>query len=310
MRVQRLQRHASRQYACFTFGQARAAGYPERTIEWLVAQAHWHELAPNVFCAAPRGKGSWQQWLMALTLAVDGVAFGQSAAALYGLLPPPKQPEVLVVRKHRNRLGTGVHSTRSLPATDVAKVAGIPATMPARTIIDAAATLSNAAVVRLVDKAVVTGRTRPETLWRRAAELQNSKRPGCRKVLEALSSQHPALVSARNEWEAQLLRLIAGVGLPAPVPNYALVLNGQRRFLDVAWPEYMVDLEFDGFEPHMVRAVFDDDRVRQNSLVAAGWTVFRITSRILEEDPSGVLAAIKSTIKTRGHENRNILRIA
>jgi very-short-patch-repair endonuclease len=104
--------------------------------------------------------------------------------------------------------------------------------------------------------------------------------------------------------------MVDEAGLPDPVPNHGLVLDGQRRFLDVAWPEHMVVLEFDGYEPHMVRAVFDDDRVRQNSLVAAGWTVFRVTSRMLEDDPRGVLGALATTIGSRGHENRHMCRIS
>jgi hypothetical protein len=125
-----------------------------------------------------------------------------------------------------------------------------------------------------------------------------------------LASQHPSLFAARNDWEAQVLRLVAEAGLPQPVPNYRVVLGGQPRFLDVAWPDFLVDLEFDGFEPHMVRAVFDDDRVRQNALVAGGWTVFRVTSRMLEDDPGRVIAAIKTAIETGGHVDRKMLRTA
>jgi very-short-patch-repair endonuclease len=90
--------------------------------------------------------------------------------------------------------------------------------------------------------------------------------------------------------------------LPLPTPNLAVVVDGQLRLLDVAWGDFMIDLEFDGFDPHMVRDVFDDDRVRQNALVAAGWTVLRVTSRMLEQDPGGLVAKIAS-LMTRGHEN-------
>jgi hypothetical protein len=301
---------ARRQLGCFTHAQARSAGTSEREIERRVEVRAWEEVAPGVYRALPAAPISREQRLMALTLSVDGVAFGRSAAWLYGLLPAPEHPEVLVVRASRNRLRDGLHSTRSLPTAEVARVKGIRATIPARTVIDAAGTVSEKAVVRLVDRAVVRRLVRPSSLWRRAIELQNSKRPGCRRVLLALASQHTELVSARNEWEAQLLRMVDEAGLPEPVPNHGVVLDGQRRFLDVAWPEHMVNLEFDGFEPHMVRAVFDDDRVRQNALVAAGWTVFRVTSRMLEDDPRGILAAIAATIEARGHESRQMRRVS
>ena len=305
-----LRAHARRQLGCFTHGQATAAGIHEREIERRVQRGAWEEVEQGVYRASPAAPATCEQQLIALTLSVDGVAFGRSAAWLYGLVPAPKRPEVLVVRASRNRLRDGLHTTRALPSAEIALVKGIRATIPARTVIDASATLSQRAVVRLVDHAVVRRLVRPASLWRRAIELQNSKRPGCRKVLLALASQHTELVSARNEWEARVLRLVDGTGIPAPVPNHGLVLDGQRRFLDVAWPEHMVVLEFDGFEPHMVRAVFDDDRVRQNALVAAGWTVFRVTSRMLEDDPRGLLASLAATIGPRGHESRQIRRIS
>ena len=71
-----------------------------------------------------------------------------------------------------------------------------------------------------------------------------------------------------------------------------------------AWPEPLVDLEFDGFVVHTNRDVFDDDRVRQNALVAAGWTVFRITARMLREDPVACFEPVAAAVLGRGHEIR------
>jgi hypothetical protein len=241
---------------------------------------------------------------MARVLSVDGVAYGRSAAALYRLLPAPREPEILVVRNGRGRLRYGLHSTRSLPRTDRATVRKIPATMPGRSIIDAAASMPFPAVCDLVDTAVARRLVRPAGLARRAAELRNSKRPGCTKVLHALATQHPLLDQARSNWEAHVLRLAGEHGIPEPVPNLAVVSGGQRRFLDIAWREEMVDLEFDGFEAHLIRRVFDDDRARQNQLVDDGWQVFRLTSKLLEADPVAAFAPIVNAVRARGQEFR------
>jgi hypothetical protein len=305
-----LHRHAQRQLGCFTHEQARGSGITERTIERYVARGLWDELAPFVYRAAPAGRAPWQQRLLALALSVGGVAYGRSAAALYGLLPPPRHPEVLVERADRSRMRPGLHSTRSLPRAEITVVGSVPATMPARTVIDAAAALRQTSVERLVDAAVVRELTTAPALARRAAELHNAKRPGCAKVLHALATQHPNMAAARNEWEAGLVRLAGKRGLPSPVSNLPVVVGGQRRLLDLAWPERMVALEFDGFGPHTVREVFDDDRVRQNALVAAGWTVFRVTSRMLQHDAEPVFRQLATAIGARGHENRQIRRIS
>jgi very-short-patch-repair endonuclease len=303
-----LPRYARRQLGLFTRQQAYAAAYTERQIERLVIANQWAEAAPGVFRALPAGPVGFQERALALALSVDGVAFGRTALALYGLLRNPDAPEVLVARADRNRLRAGVHSTRVLPRFDIATVQSVPATLPARSICDAASALPLEAVRSVVDAAVVRKLTRPAGLARRALELRNSKRPGCGKVLIALSEQHPQLDRARNEWEALAIRLARERGLPDPIPNHRVVVHGQPRSLDLAWPAPLVSFEFDGFLVHSVRSTFDDDRARQNALVAAGWQVFRATSRMLERDPDQVFDQIAAAIGARGHENRHIRR--
>jgi very-short-patch-repair endonuclease len=76
------------------------------------------------------------------------------------------------------------------------------------------------------------------------------------------------------------------LGLPAPRVNYRVRVGGSTRYIDLAWPEKKVAVELDGFVPHSSRRVFDDDRVRQNDLVQAGWEVYRITWKAFAHDPA------------------------
>jgi hypothetical protein len=104
---------------------------PERFVERLVARGEWEELATGVYRSALARRPSFEQRLRALTLSVDGVAFGRSAAALYGLLPDPRGPEVLVLRGRRNRDRVGLHSTRerwnySIPNSNGLATTGSP----------------------------------------------------------------------------------------------------------------------------------------------------------------------------------------
>jgi very-short-patch-repair endonuclease len=293
---QELERIARRQLGCFRYDQVLACGISHDAITRNVAAHRWVELRHGVYRAAASAPSTWQQRLMALTLSVDGVAYGRSAVALYKLLPPPKSPEVLVVRAWRNRPREGLHSTRALPPSEVIVVDHIRATSPARAIIDAAASLTPRAVEALVDRAVLRHVVNAQSLHRRALELRNPKRTGASRVVKAIASQHPDIRRARSDWEATVVRIAQRLGLPRPRLNYRVVVDGQPRLLDVAWSESLIDLEYDGFEPHMDRCVFDDDRVRQNALVAAGWTVFRLTQAMLDGDPSPVFGAIADAI--------------
>lgn len=296
----RLRAHGRRQHGLFTYTQAIEANVGKDMLARNLRSHRWEEVEPDVYRALPAAALSFEQRAHAMALSAGGVAYGRTAVALYDLGARPAAVEVLVDRPLRNRDRPGLHSTRSLPASDVTTVARIPTTMPCRSIIDAAATLTPDTCCQLVDAAVVRRLVRPESLARRANELLNSRRPGASRVLAALAEQHPLLDRARNEREAQVLRLCREHGLPDPVPNHVVVVGGARRMLDTAWPDCMVDLEFDGFGPHTVRRTFDDDRARQNLLVAEGWLVFRTTARLLERDPRGVFEPIGHAIRARG----------
>jgi hypothetical protein len=111
-------------------------------------------------------------------------------------------------------------------------------------------------------------------------------------VLRILEEAHPQLWRARNEWEGRVLRLFRRSGAPDPVPNYGVHVGGGPRYIDLAWPDHLVAVEFDGFVPHSTRRVFDDDRVRQNDLVDAGWRVFRLTSTAVKRTPSVAIAPV------------------
>jgi very-short-patch-repair endonuclease len=239
----------------------------------------------------------WDDELMALALSANGIAARKSAAALYGLLPPPKQHHLLVARSKRNLDRVVVHSSFDLPCSDVTKVGVIPATTPIRTVIDVAGDLPMSAVNRLVDRAMTRRGVRLIPLERRARELRAPGRPGAARVLSAIDDAHPSIEKARNEFEGALLRVLRAAGLPDPIPNHRVVIDRQVRFLDDAWPEPMVSLELDGYLPHIEsRDVFDDDRVRQNELVDAGWKVFRVTPRLLRGDTKRLLAPIMRAV--------------
>ena len=187
---------------------------------------------------------------MALTLSSGGVASHASAAALYGLVEPPSQHDVTVTRATRSSSTALAHSSTSLTSTDIASVDGIPATSPARTLIDAAGTLPNEQFEDVLDLAIVTHIVTPARLRTRAAELWAPRRRGCAVVLELLDQRDPDLVKARNIWEARVLRMVRAAGLPRPECNFRVHVGGRDRYLDLAWPSEKVAAEFDGFVPH------------------------------------------------------------
>jgi hypothetical protein len=288
-----------RQLGLVTLSQALQCGFARKTIRSWLASGMLDEPAPRVYFFAGLPQ-TWRTQLLAYALSADALATRLSAAALYDCHQPPPVPQLLVVRNRRNLDRVEIHSTLDLPASDITRVGPIPATMPVRTIIDAANDLPRAGVEDLVDKFLIRRLAYPVPLEKRARELLAPARPGAARVLRAVSSRHPDLEQARNDWEARILRLSRKFGLPDPTPNLPVIVGGRLRLLDSGWSPARVDLEFDGFLPHLeTRRVFDDDRARQNDLVDDDWMVFRLTSTMLGKDAAKHFEPIARAVSHR-----------
>jgi very-short-patch-repair endonuclease len=296
-RINLLAEHARSQRDLFTRAQALKCGFPKQTIAGRLTAKVWEEVEPGVYRVVPAAALDRRQQLLARVLSTDGVAAAASAAALYSWMAFPRDPVVLVGRGRRAAERPGVRSTRDLPASDVTAVDGIAATTPVRTLIDVAPGLSRPRFEDVLDLALVSGVVRVKRLEARAHELWTPSRPGCAIVLKLIAARHPEITRAANLWEARVLRLVERAGLPRPRVNYRLRVGGTTRYLDFAWPEQKVAVEFDGFVPHSSRRVFDDDRVRQNALVAAGWRVFRLTKTALDHNFAAAIAPILAALR-------------
>jgi hypothetical protein len=102
----------------------------------------------------------------------------------------------------------GTRLTNPLPDSDLTIVDGIPATRPARTLIELAATMPRERFEDVLDGAIVGKLVTMDRLEKRARELRAPNRPGCAIVLGLLADRHPELGRARNEMEAKVLRAL------------------------------------------------------------------------------------------------------
>lgn len=101
---------------------------------------------------------------------------------------------------------------------------------------------------------------------------------------------------SRAEREAHRLYRGAGIGgwvgnLKVWVPQTFTSYN-----LDIAFERQRLACEIDGRETHETVDAFETDRVRQNLLVLAGWTVVRFTWKMLTEEPDYVLWATREAL--------------
>jgi very-short-patch-repair endonuclease len=100
----------------------------------------------------------------------------------------------------------------------------------------------------------------------------------------------PALT--RSQAERRLLHVIRKAELPEPETNARL--HGFE--VDFYWPASGLVLEVDGYAFHGNRPAFEQDRKRDQALVAVGLRVIRVTWRQLVERPLAVVARIAQAL--------------
>jgi very-short-patch-repair endonuclease len=210
-------------------------------------------------------------------------AVHRSAAILWGLQPErgPRIDVTVPSGGGRKRQWAVIVHRSPLPANEVTIKDAIPVATPARTLIDLADVLPRRALERALDEAAylrfdLTG-LRPV--------------PGRRGsgVLASVLAVHDAgSTRTRSELEELMVELCRRADLAAPDVNEEV----EGYEVDFSWPDVRVIVETDGWAAHGTRQAFEDDRLRDAVLTAAGWRVVRITRRRLEREPEAVAAQL------------------
>lgn len=238
----------------------------------------------------------WQSDLMAACLSTPRLVVGshRSAHRLWGLQSVDDDLDVSVRYPAQVRLdGVNVRRIRDLTIHDFTWIEGLPVTTPARTLCDAGLDFPDHEVERMVQHAIAVGIVTPAELWRYRHRVGRRGRNGVGALDRALRRLPPGVEQADSGPEIAMRRLCESTGLPSPAWQHPVVAKGRRYVIDFAYPEHRVAIEYDGLEPHRRVDVFESDRVRQNDLVEAGWTVLRFTWADLRDRPEAVIARLR-----------------
>jgi Transcriptional regulator, AbiEi antitoxin/Protein of unknown function (DUF559) len=298
---------AAPHHGLVTRPQLRDLGVSAATIDRLVGRGDLEVLHRGVYRAGGAPKTDDQELLAAVLAAGEGaVASHRAASWLWGSSAVRELlPEVTVLGQRRVELPFAVH--RRLPslgdlAYDQVVRRGIPVTTPLCTLVQLGAVVPwwtvRSTLDDFVGRKLVTVRAVQATLGR----LGGRGRRGAGVLRTVLEQRGLGVISHEGALEPMLADLCDTYAVPRPEYQWALVLAGQRRRLDFAYPEHKVAIEVDGYESHSRYDVFEDDRARANELVVQGWIVLRFTRRQLLHRPGWVAATILAALVSRAPE--------
>jgi very-short-patch-repair endonuclease len=274
------------------------------------AKAHEHALVRGrglkgrrvrrgVYCTDAQRPPSFAESVVAalLVLPPGCVAAGLTAARLWRLdaLVPVRDDEPLefLVPGFANSVRLAGCRLHFDAVTSVDLPMGIPATSLPRTVVDVVGELAFRDGVALVDAAL---RGWSELADGLAAERRRRlPRRGGRAVARVLDVASP-LSESVLESHARVLWMEAG--LPAPVQQARITHDG--RFVarvDFLWPRQRLVVEVDGMGKYAERGALQDEKARQNRLVAAGYTVLRFTWADIHARPEHVVRQVRAALR-------------
>jgi very-short-patch-repair endonuclease len=200
----------------------------------------------------------------------------------------------VVVPRNRAHLFAGlvVHRSGDLEPADLTTVRHVPTTTATRTLVDMGLIVRPAELELAMHRALQRGLTTIDHLVATYVRISRRGRAGAGPIGRLLAEYDPAMAAAESALELVILRLLRAHGVPEPVRQFVVVVDGHEFRLDMAYPLHRLFLEGDGFGVHGGRGAFEDDRWRQNLLVVHGWWPLRITWRQARQRPAECAAFV------------------
>lgn len=282
----RLQRWAAAHHGLYRASDALDAGLTRRQVRYRVEQGRAERIGYDLFRIAGTPITQDQRTLAAAWRS-GGVVSHRTAAELHDLIDRSiHTPHATVARRCCHLLDDVVlHRTQDLLDVEVMVLRGTPVTTPARTLVDMGLQVTEQELEKALHRAVHTGRTTFEEVWRTYRRISAQGRNGAGPIGELLRATDFDAAAAESDLEVCLIAALRSFGAPAPVRQHAVVVDGEEFRLDLAYPDHCVFLEGDGFGVHGARETFETDRWRQDLLVVHGWWPLRFTWRQIRRSP-------------------------
>lgn len=298
--------HARRNGCVITTPEARRLGAGSRQMAALVEAGVIGRRHPGVYVLARAGADPLVEVRAALTAVrmrrpeQCAAASHGSAAWLQGLLDQaPWEVHVTTTGRHDRRLeGVVVH--KATPAAggpggrfETRRFRGVLCTVPARTLLDLAATAAPLELADAVDRALAARIVRARDL---VAETRRAgRRRGAERLRRCLYERGDTGVPAPSVLESRMGRLLRRHGLPEPRAEVIAGPNGEYR-IDYAYVRQRLAIELYGYTWHHSPEQMAHDLARQRRLALEGWTVLIFTWRDLETQPDRVADQIREAL--------------
>lgn len=275
------------------------AGRPGTTIQGRIKGGYLFPVFRGVYSVGTQSLSNEGLHAAAVLAVGRGAALGgRSAAMAWGFLEHISPLDVYRLLGGSNQRATLrvtgslvwpallVHRPVRLPRRDVVEKNGIPVTSVERTLWDLAGLVPRNRFDRAFNEADRLGLIDGDRLLTLTSEGRGHL--GSRSFRARAHARVPDIARAKSVLEGIYLDLRRRHSIPEAEVNAQLL--GME--VDLVWQGRRVAVELDGYEFHRGREAFERDAYRGNRLRAEGWSVLRVTWRMLQNEPQEVAALI------------------
>jgi hypothetical protein len=289
---------AARQHGVFAARHVTELGVTDDERQGRLDSGRWDLIYDGVYRigGAPR---TWRGDVLAACLAAPstGAASHSSAAFLSGL-PSGRTDvvEIICERWRRTRHdGFVVHESLLIDPEDLDEIDGIPCTSVARTLFDLARKLTVVMLDANIDSALRRELVTVAELRSTAARLATKGRPGGRRFRAAVEARSAAAAIPESVPERMLADMLVRQGLPAPVHQFVVrdELGGFVARVDLAYPGWMIVIEYDSVEHHTGTTAHIRDSARRDAIGDHDYAVLTATVADLRDRGERLAGLIK-----------------
>lgn len=298
---ERISQTATAQGGVVSLDQLRGEGVSRQLAAERAEASQLHRIHRGVYAVGHRSISRATHLRAALLACGEGAVISHAtAAAFWGLYDEwPRLIDVTVpVEAGRKIDGVRCRRCRYPLEEEVTTRYAVRCTTVARTLVDLAGIWGTSSLRRAVGRAAFLKQLDVEAL---DLAIHNAKRRRGMRILSAIAgdwrTQDGSLPDIRSDFEALALPQLMRMGVPRPETNVRMLLDGEVLEVDFLWGSKRLVVETDGGGTHETPVAFQQDRHRDQLLVAAGYRVMRVTWKQMHGDLDGVVARISRALK-------------
>ena len=205
--------------------------------------------------------------------------------------------EIVSITQRRKVSEVIVHKVASIPPQDHWALGVVPVTHPGRLAIDLAGVLTWEETEAALEELLLRNIGRLARMrWQHQVFGRHGVR-GTANLGRFLEERPPGYVPMKSKLELDVRRALRTASIREPLYEHPVRLStGWTVHPDFSWPDRMTAVEAESYRWHGGRAAWERDIERYEALRRDGWTVIRVTAKMLREQRELFLSDVRTAI--------------